>query len=99
MALNRIEIEGTMRRIPTLHEILNGSKRAIFTVRVPRGEDRYDYIDCVAYNEVAESLQHADLTQWVHVDGRIAGFRNTRGEKKHSLVIESWKQIPAPEAI
>ena len=97
MALNKATIEGTLRRIPKAHEIFNGNTRAIFTVRVPRGQSRYDFIDCVAYNDIAESLQHADLAQWVHIEGRIAGFRNAHGDKRHSLVVEAWNQIPAQE--
>ena len=95
MAMNKATFEGTLRRIPIIRELTSGSQRCDFTVRVPRDRgDNFDYIDCCAYNQIADSLQHADLTQWVRIRGTIRTWRTEKSQKKVSVNVEKWEQIP-----
>lgn len=97
MALNKAVFEGTLKRIPQIRELASGARRCDFTVHVlrDRSEDNYDYIDCSAYNKMAESLQYADLTQRVRIRGSIRTWRTESGVKKFSVNVEKWEQIPA----
>lgn len=96
MALNKAVFEGTLKRIPQIRELASGARRCDFTVRVPRdrGTNNYDYIDCSAYNLIADSLQHADIKQWVRIRGAIRTWRTEDGVKKFSVNVEKWEQIP-----
>lgn len=99
MALNKAVVEGTLKRVPSIWTLNNGMRRAIFTVRVLRENGRdYDYIDCAAYNETAESLQKVDLSKQVRITGRLITFPNPQKQKRCSLIVKTWEQTGAPEA-
>lgn len=91
---NQVKIEGTMRRIPTVYDMPSGTMRTIFTLRIARSNSEidYDYIDCSAYNNVANSLRHVDLLLPIQIEGRLTTYRDSKGNKRTCVVVNKWHQ-------
>lgn len=92
--LNLVKIEGTLKRIPAVYDLPSGERRTIFTVRIPRknSEIDYDYIDCCAYGNVANSLGHVKVGAPVRIEGRLTTYRDGKGNKRTGIVVDKWSQ-------
>lgn len=89
---NRVRIEGTIKNVPQAWDLRDGRKRAIFTVRVERDNGRYDYIDCCAYADAAESVEHIKPDVPVIINGWLMTFKQPHMRyKRTTLVVENWE--------
>lgn len=93
--MNRLEIRGSLRRKPEIHEAL-GRKRCMFTVRVPISGKMtgYDFIDCMAFDELAQRLHDdGDVTKAIHVTGRVSTqYKAATRFKRCTLMVDAWDQ-------
>ena len=94
---NRVTIEGTLKRTPKAWKLNDGRKRAIFTTRVQRDNGKFDYIDCCAYGETAESMEYIPPGRTIEIQGWLMTFKHPEMEyKRTSLIVDRWAYTTAP---
>jgi single-strand DNA-binding protein len=81
--MNKVVLVGRLTRDAELRYTKNGNAVASFTVAVNRNKDEADFINCIAWNKVAENL--ANFTQkgtLIAVDGSIQtrSYKNNEGK-------------------
>lgn len=94
---NTVRIEGTMKNVPKVWTLKDGRKRASFTLRTRRENGKYDYIDCCAYNEMAEIIAKRTVPgEPVRIHGWLMTYIKPGMEYKRTmLVVEVFAKVAA----
>ena len=97
---NRVQIEGTLKYVPKVWPLRDGRCRTSFTVRVRRDNGKYDYIDCCAYDHMADILSKQIVPgEPVRISGWLMTYIKPGMEYKRTvLVTEVFAKVAAEAA-
>ena len=85
---NSLRIEGTLKNVPKVYPMKDGRRRTSFTVRVRRENGKYDYIDCVAYDEMADILSKRVVPgETVRLSGWLMTYIKPGMEYKRTVMV------------
>ena len=102
MSINVAIICGRLTKDIELSKTQKGNSVAKFTVAVNGYNDTTDFINCVAWNKLAEIMnQYCKKGDLVTVDGRISvrNYDNQQGQKVYVTEIVAYNvQLPAKSA-
>lgn len=92
--MNKVILIGNLTRKPELKDVKDLSI-CEFTIAINGQKDRVDYIDCVAWNKLAETItNHLDKGSKVSVVGRLAvDTYEVEGKKRKNtqVVVEAME--------
>lgn len=98
-------IEGNLGKDPEIKQLEGGKCVCNFSVAVYRNKEKTDWIDCVAFNNVAETMRQADKGRKVTLYGSFQqrtwekdGKKNSKVEIMVDRVFVHKKRDPAPGA-
>lgn len=92
--MNRVCLIGRLTRNPELRESESGKKQTTFTLAVNRMKEGADFINCVAWNKIAETI-HKYLVKGreLGIEGRIQTntYEDKEGNKRYtsSVVVDN----------
>lgn len=91
--MNKVLLIGRLTKDAELRYTPNGKAVASFTVAVQRNKEEADFINCVAWNKVAENLaNYTSKGSLVGVEGSIQTRSYKNNEGKTVYVTEVWAQ-------
>jgi single-strand DNA-binding protein len=91
--MNKVLLIGRLTRDAELRYTPSGKAVASFTVAVQRNKEEADFINCVAWNKVAENLaNYTSKGSLVGVEGSIQTRSYKNNEGKMVYVTEVWAQ-------
>lgn len=91
--MNKVLLIGRLTRDAGLSYTPSGKAVASFTVAVQRNKEEADFINCVAWNKVAENLaNYTSKGSLVGVEGSIQTRSYKNNEGKMVYVTEVWAQ-------
>lgn len=88
--MNRICLVGRLTKKPELKESESGVKQTTFTLAVNRRNEGADFINCVAWNKLAETIErYLDKGRELGIEGRlqINHYEDREGNKKSSTSV------------
>ena len=88
--MNRICLIGRLTKKPELKENESGIKQTTFTLAVNRRNEGTDFINCVAWNKLAEIIEkYLDKGRELGIEGRlqINHYEDREGNKKQSTSV------------
>lgn len=98
MSINTAVLAGRLTKDINLSQTQKGNKVARFTVAVQRDKDTSDFINCIAWNKLAEIMnQYCHKGDLVTVEGRIQtrSYDNQQGQRVYvTEVVVNNVQLP-----
>ena len=91
--LNEVRLEGFICRKPEVNTMPDGTEKIVFTLFVqhPYIADKYEYIDCVAWNAAAVAFaKHVDTERPVILHGHLTSYVRNDGVKGTSVNVRRW---------
>lgn len=91
--LNEVRLEGFLCRRPEVNTMPDGTEKIVFTLFVqhPYIADKYEYIDCVAWNASASAFaKHVDTERPVIIHGHLTSYIRNDGNKGISVNVRRW---------
>lgn len=85
--MNRVCLVGRLTRKPELRENESGVKQTTFTLAVNRMKEGADFINCVAWRKIAETIEkYLDKGDQLGIEGRIqvSTYQDKEGNNKYS---------------
>lgn len=96
---NTVQIEGTLKCVPKVWLLRDGRRRISFTIRVRRDNGKYDYIDCCAYDEMADILARQVVPgEPVRISGWLMTYIKPGMEYKRTVLVTTVFAKAAAEA-
>lgn len=100
--MNRICLIGRLTRNPELKESESGTKQTTFTLAVNRIKDGADFINCVAWNKIAEVInKYLTKGRELGIEGRLQtnSYEDREGNKHYttSVVVDNITFIGSKE--
>lgn len=100
--MNRICLIGRLTRNPELKESESGTKQTIFTLAVNRIKEGADFINCVAWNKIAEVIsKYLTKGRELGIEGRLQtnSYEDREGNKHYttSVVVDNITFIGSKE--
>lgn len=96
--INRVILVGRLTKNPEIRKTQNGNSVAKFTVAVNGYNDTTDFINCVAWNKLADIVNmYCKKGDLVTVEGRISvrNYENQQGQRIYiTEVVASNVQLP-----
>jgi single-strand DNA-binding protein len=90
--MNKVILTGRITKDVDLRYTTNGKAVATFTLAVQRNKEEADFINCVAWNKVAENLaNYTSKGSLIGVEGSIQ-TRNYEKDGKRVYITEIWAQ-------
>ena len=100
--MNRICLIGRLTRNPELKESESGTKQTTFTLAVNRIKEGADFINCVAWNKIAEVIsKYLTKGRELGIEGRLQtnSYEDREGNKHYttSVVVDNITFIGSKE--
>lgn len=92
--MNRVCLVGRLTKKPEIRESESGHKQTTFTLAVNRMKDGTDFINCVAWNKLAEIIEkYMDKGRELGLEGRLQvnAYDDKEGNRKYvtSVVVDN----------
>jgi len=100
--MNRVCLIGRLTRNPELKESESGTKQTTFTLAVNRIKEGADFINCVAWNKIAEVIsKYLTKGRELGIEGRLQtnSYEDREGNKHYttSVVVDNITFIGSKE--